>query len=712
MRRTSVPPQFHEFYAISFEGDLKVIRPIQIRAIDETSIELGRGDCGNFERSVEREWLVTNGLGGFAAGTLANVNTRRYHGLLMAALSPPVGRKLLVAKADATVRLAGTTYQLACNEFADGTIAPHGYLHLESFFLDGAVPVWRYALADALIEKRVLMAPGQNTTYLHFRVLRASTTIELELIPLCTYRDYHSHSHGGWNMDIRQISDGFEVQAFHGARPYRVTCDGAAFTADPAWHWNFKHRMEAARGLDDSEDLFCPGRFTLTLDEGQAATLVMSAESAAPESFAVVSARIDETGRTLIAALPSDAPCWIRQLALATDQFIVERYRNGHSEGKTVIAGYPWFGDWGRDTMIALPGLTLALRRFDVAASILRTFAAHASEGMLPNRFPDHDEQPEYNTVDATLWYFHAVDLYTRRSGDLRLAKELYPVLGDIVAWHRKGTRYGIKMDAQDGLLRAGEKGIQLTWMDAKIGDWVVTPRIGKPVEVNALWYNALVVMAEFSEQLGKRKAAEEYRAAVAQVLSSFQRFWNEEQGNLYDVIDGPEGDPDPAGRKHDRRLRPNQILAVALPNSPLQAVQQKAVVDVCARELLTSHGLRSLARGQDAYVPYYQGNSMQRDAAYHQGTVWAWLIGPFADAHYRVYQDADKTRSFLDPLGLHLGEACLGNISEIFDAEPPFAPRGCFAQAWSVSEVLRAWLDLHDDAPHRFVADTALQGK
>lgn len=685
-----------------------MIQPISIKEIDETLIGLGRGDCGSFERAVEREWLVTNGMGGFASGTISNVNTRRYHGLLMAALSPPVERTLLVAKVDATVIYGGRTYQLFSNEFIDGTITPHGCLHLESFFLDGSVPVWHYALADALIEKRVLMAPQQNTTYLHFRVLRASAMLELELTPLCTYRDYHSHSHGGWDMKIRQISNGFEVQAFHGARPYRVICDAVTFTSDPAWYWDFKHRMETARGLDDSEDLFCPGRFTLTLNEGQDATLVMTAESALPESFAVVSARIDESGRALLAALPSDAPRWIRQLALATDQFIVDRYRDGHPAGKTVIAGYPWFGDWGRDTMIALPGLTLTLQRYDLAASILRTFAAHVSEGMLPNRFPDNDEKPEYNTVDATLWYFHAVDQYTRRSGDITLAKELYPILGNIIDWHRRGTRYGIKVDTQDGLLCAGEDGAQLTWMDAKIGDWVVTPRIGKPVEVNALWYNALMIMADLSEQLGKQKPAEEYLGAASRVRTSFQRFWNEEQGCLYDVIDGPEGEPDSDGLKRDRRLRPNQIFAVALPNSPLQAVQQKAVVDICAIELLTSHGLRSLARNQPGYVSNYQGNPIQRDAAYHQGTVWAWLIGPFVDAHYRVYRDADKARSFLEPLGLHLGEACLGNISEIFDAEPPFAPHGCFAQAWSVSEVLRAWLDVHDSAPHRFVTGTA----
>ncbi|RFC35451.1 MAG: putative glycogen debranching enzyme [Candidatus Nitrotoga sp. LAW] len=675
--------------------------------------QLGRGVCGNFERAIECEWLVTNGMGGYASGTVGDLNTRRYHGLLMAALSPPVvGRTLLVAKMGVTVRYGGETYHLSCNEFVDGTVTPHGYLHLESFFLDGAVPVWRYALADALIEKRVLMAPRQNTTYLHFRVLRASDTLEFELMPLCTYRDYHSHSHGAWDMHLRGLTNGFEVHAFQGACTYRVICDGARFVADSVWHWNFKHRLETARGLDDSEDLFCPGRFTLALDDGQDATLVISAESASAENVAVVSARIHESSQALLAALPADVPRWIRQMALATDQFIVDRYRDGHPVGKTVIAGYPWFGDWGRDTMIALPGLTLTLQRFDIAASILRTFAAYISEGMLPNRFPDHDETPEYNTVDATLWYFYAVDQYTRRSGETALAKELYPVLVDILAWHRKGTRYGIKVDVQDGLLAAGEDGMQLTWMDAKTGDWVVTPRIGKPVEVNALWYNALVIMADLSKHLGKQKLADEYCTAAAQVRLSFQRFWNNEHSYLYDVIDGAEGVPDSDGRKVDSRLRPNQILAVALPNSPLDGEQQKAVVDVCARELLTSHGLRSLARDQPGYVSYYLGNPIQRDAAYHQGTVWAWFIGPFVDAHYRVYRDADKARSFLEPLGLHLSEACIGNVSEIFDAEPPFTPRGCFAHAWSVAEVLRAWLDLHDGAHNRFMTVSIGEGK
>ncbi|MDT8283282.1 MAG: amylo-alpha-1,6-glucosidase, partial [Gammaproteobacteria bacterium] len=413
------------------------------------------------------------------------------------------------------------------------------------------------------------------------------------------------------------------------------------------------------------------------------------------ESFAAVEKQVRTRQLALVDGLVAGYSDWIRQLALAADQFIVERYQDGQPVGKTIIAGYPWFSDWGRDTMIALPGLTLSTKRFDVAASILRTFARHVSEGMLPNRFPDSAQTPEYNTVDATLWYFHAIDQYTQHSGDRRLAAELYPILSEIIVWQQRGTRYGIKVDPQDGLLAAGEEGMQLTWMDARVGDRVVTPRIGKAVEINALWYNALHVMAGLAQQLGHKTQAAKFQKAAAQVKTGFQRFWNETRGCLFDVIDSPDGKPGNDGHSYDDSLRPNQLFAVSLPHSPLHAAQQKSIVDVCASELLTSHGLRSLARGDEAYVSHYQGSPVQRDGAYHQGTVWAWLIGPFVDAHYRVYQNAAIARSFLQPLGLHLSTACLGSISEIFDAQAPFTARGCFAQAWSVSEVLRVWHDL-----------------
>lgn len=662
-----------------------------------TLLKLGHVDCGNFERSVEREWLITNGIGGFASGTVCDTPTRRYHGLLVAALEPPTARTLLVAKLEMTVHYRGRDYALFSNEFADGTIAPEGYVYLESFHLDNGLPVWRYAVADALIEKRIAMKPGQNTTYVNIQIIRASDELTVELMPLCTYRDYHSLSRGRWDLGLREIGHGVEINAFAGAQSYRLSCEQATFITDPAWYWNFKYRAETVRGLDDNEDLFRPGHFFLKLGEGGQATVILSTEAKSTDSFYQVLQQCRYSQTALLQSLPTDTPWWITQLALAAGQFIVERHQNGKMVGKTIIAGYPWFTDWGRDTMIALPGLTLALGRFDIAARILRTFAAYISDGMVPNRFPDNGITPEYNTVDATLWFIHAIDQYTKMSGDVAVADELYPVLADIIDWHRTGTRYGIKVDKQDGLLMAGKPGIQLTWMDANIDGWVVTPRIGKCVEINALWFNTLKIMGVLSEQLGKTEHAEDFQRSATQVKNSFRRFWNPDRQCLYDVIDGPEGTLHDDDQCYDDRLRPNQIFAVSLPYSPLCEAQCKAIVDLCARELLTSFGLRSLARDEPGYTPYYQGNTAQRDSAYHQGTVWAWLIGPFVDAHYRVYQDAEKALSYLEPLGMHLADACLGQVSEIFDAEPPFTSRGCFAQAWSVGEILRVWLRLHD---------------
>jgi predicted glycogen debranching enzyme len=392
------------------------------------------------------------------------------------------------------------------------------------------------------------------------------------------------------------------------------------------------------------------------------------------------------------------APGRVEQLILAADQFIVSRAIGDKAESKSIVAGYHWFADWGRDTMIALPGLTLTTGRLEVAAAILRTYADFVDRGMLPNRFPDGGEtadEAEYNTVDATLWYFEAIRAYLAasegppwratepaRPGDDELLRDLFPVLQEIVNWHVQGTRYGIKMDPVDGLLRSGETGVQLTWMDAKVGDWVVTPRTGKTVEVNALWYNALCSLAEMADCLGEPAA--EYRELAETAGASFGRFWNDTLGYCYDVIDGPRGD--------DASLRPNQLLAVSLYHSPLAGPWQQAIVDVCARHLLTSHGLRSLAPGNPAYLGRYGGSRRQRDAAYHQGTVWGWLIGPFVHAHLKVYRDRAQARTFLLPFLDHLSGGCVGSISEIFDGDPPFAPRGAIAQAWSVAEVLRAW--------------------
>ena len=674
------------------------------------TVRLGRGDCGRFESAVRREWLVTNGLGGFASGTVAGLNTRRYHGLLVAALSPPQQRTLAVAKIDTRACYDGTGYPLFTNEFGAGTVDPHGYRCIESFQLDHLIPVWTWALADARLQQRIWMDHGHNTVRLSFTLARAAGTVTLTATPLVAWRDFHGHMRGGGEVATDPIAGGVAVRAEAGAPPCRIVADRGAFRPDPEWYWEFRHRMEAERGLDAAEDLFSPGTFTCALAPGETVTVTCSLEDVAADGGRESLARERARQADLLRALPAEEPAWVRHLALAADQFVVRRsLADGPGPtgpaGSTIIAGYPWFGDWGRDTMIALPGLTLSTGRAEIAADILRTFRRYLDRGMLPNRFPDEIDPgaaaPEYNTVDATLWYFHAVHEYLRYSGDRALIEELFPSLEEIVDRHRRGTRHAIRVDADDGLLYAGEPGVQLTWMDARVGDWVVTPRIGKPVEVNALWHNALRVMADLAHRLGAAEDGARYRAAAEQAADSFRRrFWYAAGGYLHDVIDGPEGEPAADGRRCDHRLRPNQIFAVSLPFPLLADAQAKAVVDACARRLWTSYGLRSLAPDDPDYIGRYGGGPAERDAGYHRGTVWGWLLGPFATAHYRVYRDPAAARGILAPLKDHLADAGLGSISEIFDGDPPHLPGGCVAQAWSVAEVLRAWRQLPAAGP------------
>jgi predicted glycogen debranching enzyme len=630
---------------------------------------------------------VTNGLGGFACGTVAGANTRRYHGFLMATLSPPVERTLLVAKIELSVHYLGVETDLSANEFAGGAISGQGFIHLESFAVEDGIPVWRYALADALLEQRIFMAPGANTSYLRLELLRASGPVRATLKPLITYRDYHSHGRGPKAFQLEADTELCRVQAFAGARPYRLSISQGRFSAAPAWYWNFWHRLEAERGLDALEDLLMPGTFAANLRPRQPVYLVATAETAAPAPGAAVLAALKAASRALTAPLPKTAPAWIRKLAQASDQFIVRRGGAG-AAASSIIAGYPWFTDWGRDTMISLPGLATSLRRYDLASGILRTYAGFVDQGMLPNCFPDAGEAPQYNTADAALWMFQALDDYSQASRDPDLARELFPILMTVIHAHADGTRYGIHVDPADGLLRAGEPGTQLTWMDAKHGDQVFTPRIGKPVEINALWLNALDVAVRLASQvrnMGEKRFCE---SLLTRASSSFGRFWNEERACLYDVIDVE-------GSAHDARIRPNQILAVSLPYCALPPDQMRAVVDCCGRELLTSHGLRSLSPKDPGYRGRYSGDGRQRDAAYHMGTVWTWLLGPFVRAHYRVHGDARLAQSFLEPLAQELDSACLGTLSEIFDGDAPHGARGCFAQAWSVAETLRSWIYL-----------------
>ena len=639
--------------------------------------------------------MATNGLGGYACGTLSGANTRRYHGFLMASFRPPVERTLLVSKVDITIEYLAREYPLFTNEFADNTVTPAGFIHLESFALADGVPVWRYALADALLEQRIFMGRDVNTSYLRLEVLRATAPVKVMLKPLVTYRDYHSHGRGVRPFKAHRGTDRCTIEAFPGARPYTLALQGGTYEAADLWYWSFLHREELARGMDAIEDLWGPGSFTVEMSAGDVRHFTATAEASEPVAGDDVLKALVHKSQRLLSALPKSAPPWVRSLAIASDQFIVRRDANvaAHADAKksssSVIAGYPWFTDWGRDTMIALPGLTLALGRFDTAASILRTFARVVDRGMLPNRFPDAGEHLEYNTADATLWMFQTVSDYLDAERDPDMLREIFPVLADIIHAHVEGTRYGIGVDPADGLLHAGQAGVQLTWMDAKNGDHVFTPRVGKPVEINALWLNALEVAARLAARLRSDVETRFCQDQLQRAGSSFARFWNGAKRCLYDVIDVD------GGSACDASIRPNQLFAVSLPYSVLSAEQMRDVVDVCGRELLTSYGLRSLSTDDPAYQGRYVGDSWQRDAAYHQGTVWSWLLGPYARAHFRVHGDPARAKSFLAPMAQHLDAACIGSVSEIFDGAAPHTARGCFAQAWSVAEILRTWLYL-----------------
>ena len=648
-------------------------------------VQLARDQFVSTQSAFTLEWLVTNGLGGFASGTIAQANTRRYHGLLVAALKPPGCRVLTLSKLGVALEYRGRRYELDSNEFADGTLAPRGFERLCHFGLEHGLPLWRYALEDALLEQRIWMLHERNVTCIEFAMVRAAERVQLELLPLCTYRDYHSHTRGGWSLEVAAEPDACRILAFAGAVPYRLSLAGGRFTYDPDWYWRFHHRLEAERRLDADEDLFRPGRFRLALDPGAKAMFVVSAE-ARPATGLGDSHREELRRRRTLPVGEPELPRWVHRLQLAAEAFLVQRVSDAGEPGRTIIAGYPWFGDWGRDTMIALPGLTLATGKASVAAEILRTFARYIDQGMLPNRFPDRGEPAEYNTVDAALWYLHALACYVDETNDVVLLRELFPALKEIMEWYERGTRFGIGADSSDGLLFAGMPGTQLTWMDAKVDEWVVTPRIGKPVEINALWHFALTQMTHWSELVGERQAAEKYRHSADAVARVFRdRFWYAEGGHLFDVIDTPEGG-------FDASLRPNQIFAVSLGRNLLTSPQARAVVDSCAHELFTPVGLRSLSQADARYAARYEGNPQTRDRAYHQGTVWSWLLGPFALAHYRAYGNPEHALELLAGIGPHLDQACLGSVSEIFDGSPPHHPRGCIAQAWSVGEVLRAW--------------------
>lgn len=687
---------------------------------------VGREELADLDKSLRREWFLANGLGGFAGSTLAGANTRRYHGLLVAALRPPSERTLVLAKVDEEVTLAGpipaspgarpTRYLLGTNLYR-GAIHPEGYRHLVEFRLD-PFPTWVYELDGHILERSFHLVHGRNAAVLRYRYLSGSDMLRLELFPLVNARDYHHtvSAQIGWEFPSVTGKGWVAVRAYPGAPLLRLaawayrhgqsafswlaepdgpgTPDPAVFRPTGHWYYRFTYPVEAERGLDHEEDHYNPGVFTMTLGPGETAAFAAEVLADLPEGsdpglvpLRLSSHREEEERLEQLERAGGRVDPLLRRLTRAADAFLVKRQSTGTS---TVIAGYPWFTDWGRDTFISLPGLTLVTGRWAEAREILSTFARHVKDGLVPNRFPDRGEEAEYNSADASLWFIYAAERYLDYSGDVAFVLgELFPVLSGIVAAYREGTRFGIRQD-RDGLLTAGEEGLALTWMDAQVGGRAVTPRHGKPVELSALWHNALAAMAKMAFIGGQAPLSAAYQAMAEATQVSFQeRFWYDEGGYFYDVVD-PE----------DCALRPNQLLALSLPH-PVVDDPEKArrALDRVRRELLTPAGLRTLCRRHPEHRGACSGAPSERDAAYHQGTVWPWLLGPYLSALVRWSNgDPDQAAAaraeglgLLKGLAKRLGESCLGTLPEIYDGDPPHQPRGCYAQAWSVAEVLRA---------------------
>ncbi len=635
----------------------------------------------DFNYACSLEWLETNGLGGYASSTVSGANSRRYHGLLVAAMHPPVGRTVILSKFDETIVLGDQRFDLNSNQYP-GAIHPQGYQYFKSFE-QNLFPEFVFEAGGVKLKKTIAAIQGENTTLIIYEVLEAGKNFDLELLPLCASRDYHSMSHANDSIYKGYLfRDGiFQTKNYENSPELFIKVPQSNFEASGHWFNNFEYSIEQYRGLDFREDLFNHGKFTLTLKKGDRIGVIISTDDPSGKDAFQLFTREQKRREALVSNFSENDT--IKRLVLAADQFVVKRGDNL----KTIIAGYHWFSDWGRDTMISLPGLCLTTGRYDDAKKILKAFAESVSEGMLPNRFPDFGEAPEYNTVDATLWYFHAIYKYHQYTGDKDFINNLLPILKDIIEWHYKGTRYNIHVD-QDELLYSGQDGVQLTWMDAKVGDWVVTPRKGKAVEINALWYNALSIMAELLTEAGEMQAAETFKGRALRVHTAFnQKFWNKSLNYLYDFIDGTYSNDD---------LRPNQIYALSLPFPLLPKDKAQKVFNIVSEKLLTTRGLRSLSPDHKEYKPIYGGDQWHRDGAYHQGTVWSFLLGPYIDALVAIKGSKGKTEAsiILNTFFDHLNDAGVGTVSEIFDANPPHTPRGCIAQAWGVGEILRVAIE------------------
>jgi predicted glycogen debranching enzyme len=651
---------------------------------------------------VEREWLVTNGLGGYASGTVSGAATRRYHGLLIAAEPPPLGRVLTLTDLVETIRLEdGWEIQLGGEERSE-KLELHGARYLTEFRLEWGLPVWVYSLGDSVFEKRLTMVWDTNTTAIEYRLLEGSK-LRLTLHPVVRFRRHETPVDAPLENGYSVVEErqGVRVTGIDGFPDLRLRLEGGAglFEASPRVLPAFMYRVEASRGYAAVGDTWSPGSWSVYLDSEDRVRMVASTEEweEIPEDDGDLFDRETERRRELTRAAHPLARTGVgAELVLAADQFVIRPIRKHRTEGareRSVIAGYHWFTDWGRDTMIALEGLTLLTGRHSEAGAILRTFGSHVRDGLIPNLFPEGGNEGLYHTADASLWFFHAIHRYLTVTDDRETLEVLFPKLREIVAAHLAGTQFGIGVDPEDGLLRQGAPGYQLTWMDAKVGDWVVTPRRGKAVEINALWYNALRLMEGWERDQEESRRAQELARHAERAREAFNsRFWIESTGSLLDLVDGEKGDDD--------AFRPNQIFSVSLPHAVLDESRWESVVEAVREKLLTPVGLRSLSADHPDYRRTYLGNLGERDAAYHQGTVWGWLIGPFLDAWLKVHPGSEAAaRRFLAGFFDHLDDFGVGSVAEIFDAEAPHRPRGCIAQAWSVAELLRCLVRLESGA-------------
>jgi predicted glycogen debranching enzyme len=647
----------------------------------------------NPEQLASTEWLITNGIGGYASSTVSGINSRRYHGLLVAATHPPVGRLVMLSKLEDALIINGIRVDLSANRYGEGVLHPQGFRNLQHFRLD-PFPIYTYAGEGFVLEKSIYMPRGENTVVIEYALTNCSTEadIKLEIAPLIAFRDYHATTHANGNISagFAESAGSITLQPYGDLPVLHIAHDADEVVKTGVWYYNFEYSEERARGLDHREDQFNPLTLRASLHGKSKVTLIASTEPHAVVDAVTIRAaeirRHHEIERR--AASTGRNADLIRALSVAAEHFIVAR-----PPFKTVIAGYHWFGDWGRDTMIALPGLLLCTDQPDAAKEILLQFLRYIHGGMLPNRFPDRGETPEYNTVDATLWFVDAIWQYLNYRADARWRREalelirtqLYPGLKSIIHNHLAGTHYGIHADAQ-GFLWAGDDSTQLTWMDAKVGDIAITPRAGRPVEIQALWYNAIRTVEEFGKSFGDAAAAD-YCAGVANRLkANFERvFWNEPDDCLYDVV---------SELSADASIRPNQVLAVSLRHNLLDPAKTRKVLENAKKHLLTPYGLRTLASSDSRYRARYGGDVWSRDSAYHQGTVWPWLAGPYFTSLLRYTDQKDaaiaEAQAWLDRFSGHLEEACLGQISEVFDGGEPHHPGGCIAQAWSVAELLR----------------------